>query len=159
MIVSGLLASVGINFALCIIFFTLYSVLRKQPGNYKVYAPRLLAAGKAHRPSCFHLNRLVPTLGWIKSAWKPSEDELLSYSGLDAVVFMRIIIFRFFLHFQIHFSYENFDFCIIARWMIFWFYMQFKNIQYRGVYWNFYSNSCELLGKSATWYGLCKHSE
>ncbi|XP_071707854.1 CSC1-like protein At1g69450 [Rutidosis leptorrhynchoides] len=93
MIVSGLLTSVGINFALCIIFFTLYSVLRKQPGNYKVYAPRLLAEGKAHRPSRFHLNRLVPTPGWLKNAWVPSEDQLLSYSGLDAVVFMRIIIF------------------------------------------------------------------
>ena len=94
MIVSGLLASVGINFALCIIFFVLYSVLRKQPGNYKVYAPRLLAEGKAQRPSRFKLNRLLPTAGWLKSAWQPSEEHLLSYSGLDAVVFMRIILFR-----------------------------------------------------------------
>lgn len=93
MIVSGLLTSVGINFALCIIFFILYSVLRKQPGNYKVYAPRLLAEGKAHRPSRFKLDRLLPTAGWLKSAWQPSEEHLLSYSGLDAVVFMRIIIF------------------------------------------------------------------
>nr|GEV93054.1 CSC1-like protein At1g69450 [Tanacetum cinerariifolium] len=93
MILSGLLTSVGINFALCTIFFTLYSILRKQPGNYRVYAPRLLAEGKARRPRRFHLNRLLPTAGWIKNAWQPSEDELLQYSGLDAVVFMRIITF------------------------------------------------------------------
>ncbi|KAK9051014.1 hypothetical protein SSX86_027639 [Deinandra increscens subsp. villosa] len=97
MIVSGLLASVAINFALCIIFFTLYSILRKQPGNYKVYAPRLLAEGiaRARRPRSFHLKRLLPTASWIKNAWRPSEEQLLSYSGLDAVVFMRIIIFSF----------------------------------------------------------------
>ncbi|KAI3763653.1 hypothetical protein L2E82_13647 [Cichorium intybus] len=93
MIVSGLLTSVAINFALCTIFFILYSVLRKQPGNYKVYAPRLLFEGRAHRPSRFKLDRLLPTAGWLKNAWQPSEDDLLAYSGLDAVVFMRIIIF------------------------------------------------------------------
>lgn len=93
MIVSGLLTSVAINFALCIIFFTLYSILRKQPGNYKIYAPRLLAEGRARRPRRFHFNRLLPTAGWLKSAWAPSEEQLLLYSGLDAVVFMRIIIF------------------------------------------------------------------
>lgn len=96
MIVSGLLTSVSINFALCIIFFFLYSILRKQPGNYKVYAPRLLAEGIAlvRRPSHFHLNRLLPNTSWIKNAWHPTEEQLLAYSGLDAVVFMRIIIFR-----------------------------------------------------------------
>ncbi|XP_023732383.1 CSC1-like protein At1g69450 [Lactuca sativa] len=93
MIVSGLLTSVSINFALCSIFFILYSVLRKQPGNYKVYAPRLLAEGRAERPSRFKIFRLLPTAGWIWNAWQPSEDDLLAYSGLDAVVFMRIIIF------------------------------------------------------------------
>nr|XP_043626565.1 CSC1-like protein At1g69450 [Erigeron canadensis] len=95
MFVSGLLASVAINFTLCTIFFILYSVLRKQPGNYKVYAPRMLAEGRAHRPRRFHLDRLLPTAGWLKNAWQPSENDLLAYSGLDAVVFMRIIIFSF----------------------------------------------------------------
>nr|GEV38777.1 CSC1-like protein At1g69450 [Tanacetum cinerariifolium] len=37
--------------------------------------------------------RLLPTAGWIKKAWQASEDELLQYSGLDGVVFMRIITF------------------------------------------------------------------
>ncbi|KAJ0513041.1 putative calcium permeable stress-gated cation channel 1 transmembrane domain-containing protein [Helianthus annuus] len=95
MILSGLLTYVAINFALCIIFFTLYSILRKQPSFCKVYAARLLTAGIASvlRPRQFHINKLLPNAGWIKNAWHPTEDELLSYAGLDAVVFMRIITF------------------------------------------------------------------
>uniref|UniRef100_A0A5B6ZUL2 Putative CSC1-like protein HYP1 n=1 Tax=Davidia involucrata TaxID=16924 RepID=A0A5B6ZUL2_DAVIN len=93
MIVSALLTSVGINLGLCILFFTLYSILRKQPSNFGVYVPRLLADGKSKKTSHFHLERLLPTPGWLRRAWQPSEEELLSYSGLDAVVFMRLIIF------------------------------------------------------------------
>ncbi|OWM89512.1 hypothetical protein CDL15_Pgr024260 [Punica granatum] len=93
MLVSALLTSVGINTGLCCLFFTLYSVLRKQPINYEVYVPRLLAEGKSRRRSRFNLERLIPSPGWVKKAWQLTEDELLSMSGLDAVVFMRIIIF------------------------------------------------------------------
>ncbi|XP_056165319.1 CSC1-like protein At1g69450 isoform X3 [Syzygium oleosum] len=93
MLVSALLTSVGINTGLCFLFFILYSVLRKQPSNYEVYIPRLVAEGKSKRRSHFNLERLLPSPGWVKKAWKLSEEELLSRSGLDAVVFMRIIIF------------------------------------------------------------------
>ncbi|KAM3713882.1 hypothetical protein ACB094_01G290000 [Castanea mollissima] len=93
MILSALLTSVGINLALCFFFFTLYSILRKQPGNVNVYAPRLVAKGKAQQRDRFNLESLLPTAGWVKKAWQPSEDELLSIVGFDAVVFMRIITF------------------------------------------------------------------
>ncbi|KAH7660744.1 Calcium-dependent channel 7TM region putative phosphate domain-containing protein [Dioscorea alata] len=94
MIVSALLTSVGINLALCILFFTLYSVLRKQPGNIEVYAPRLVAEGKARRRGGeFNIEDLLPSPGWVQRAWQPSEDDLLASCGLDAVVFMRIFIF------------------------------------------------------------------
>lgn len=93
MIVSALLTSVGINLGLCILFFTLYSTLRRQPPNYDVYVPRLLAEKKSKETHYFHLDRLLPSPGWVMRAWKLSEDELLAISGLDAVVFMRIIIF------------------------------------------------------------------
>ncbi|KAF7820510.1 CSC1-like protein HYP1 isoform X1 [Senna tora] len=83
MILSALLTSVGINLGLCFLFFTLYSILRKQPGNITVYVPRLVAEGK----------RLLPTAGWVKKAWQPSEEEFLSTSGLDAFIFMRMFIF------------------------------------------------------------------
>ncbi|XP_062111373.1 CSC1-like protein At1g69450 [Humulus lupulus] len=93
MLVSALLTSVGINSGLCIIFFTLYSILSKQPSNYEVYVPRLMAEGKSKRRGRFNLERLIPSTGWLKSAYMLSEDELLSSSGLDAVVFMRVITF------------------------------------------------------------------
>lgn len=95
MLVSSLLTSLGINLGLCILFFMLYSILKKQPGNFEVYAPRLLAEGKSKRISHFNLERLLPSPGWVRRAWQPSEEELLSSSGLDTVVFMRIFIFSF----------------------------------------------------------------
>ncbi|CAI9109753.1 OLC1v1009634C1 [Oldenlandia corymbosa var. corymbosa] len=95
MILSALLTSVGINLALSLLYFALYSILRKQPGNVEVYAPRSVAEGKSRQDggSDFNLERLLPSANWLKRAWQPSEDELLSKSGLDAVVFMRIFIF------------------------------------------------------------------
>lgn len=93
MLVSALLTSVGINSGLCVLFFVLYSVLRKQPGYYEVYVPRLLAEGSSKRRSRFNLERLIPSAGWIARAWKQSEEDIISSSGLDALVFMRIITF------------------------------------------------------------------
>lgn len=94
MIVSALLTSVGINLVLCLLFFTLYSILRKQPGNVNVYAPRLVAEGQSQQSGGFDLERLLPSTSWVRRAWQLSEDELLVSSGLDAVVFMRIFTFR-----------------------------------------------------------------
>lgn len=93
MIVAALLTSVGINSGLCVLFFALYSIIRKQPGNYDVYLPRMLAEKGIERSRYFRLQRLMPSPRWMKIAWELSEDELLSTSGLDAVVFMRIIVF------------------------------------------------------------------
>ncbi|KAM7269597.1 hypothetical protein ACFE04_025094 [Oxalis oulophora] len=93
MLVSALLTSVGINFALCVLFFTLYSVLRKQPSNYEVYNPRLLAEGTSKKRSRFNIERLIPSPGWVKKAWELSEGDILSLAGLDGLVFMRIITF------------------------------------------------------------------
>ncbi|CAO2829535.1 unnamed protein product [Amaranthus hypochondriacus] len=91
MIVSALLMSVGINSSLCILFFALYSIIRKQPGYYYVYVPRLLTA-KGIKRIRDRMRRLLPSSDWVKAAWKLSEEDLLSTSGLDAVVFIRIII-------------------------------------------------------------------
>ncbi|KAH9740204.1 CSC1-like protein HYP1 [Citrus sinensis] len=93
MILSALLTSVGINLGLCLLFFTLYSILRKQPGNRIVYAPRLVEKEKKSQQADFSLERLLPSPGWVRQAWEPSEDELLSTVGLDAVVFMHIFTF------------------------------------------------------------------
>ncbi|KAL6135584.1 hypothetical protein ACLB2K_067811 [Fragaria x ananassa] len=98
MILSALLTSVGINLGLCLLFFTLYSILKKQPSNAKVYAPRSVAAKEKESPSeteanGFNFERLLPTAGWVTRAWQPSEDQFLSVTSLDAVVFMRIFVF------------------------------------------------------------------
>lgn len=93
MILSALLTSVGINLSLCLIFFILYSILRKQPVNADVYAPRIVAEGKYDQRSDFNLERLLPSTSWVNRAWHPSEEELLTRAGLDGVVFMRIFIF------------------------------------------------------------------
>lgn len=94
MFVSALLTSVGINSAICFSFLVLYSILRKQPAYYSIYIPRLVAEGKTKQRSDFNLERLIPSANWLKKAWMLSEEELLSSSGLDAVVFMRIVTFR-----------------------------------------------------------------
>ncbi|KAJ9147582.1 hypothetical protein P3X46_029726 [Hevea brasiliensis] len=94
MILSALLTSVGINLGLCFLFFTLYSILRKQAGNVFVYVPRLVDKQKSEEQSDgLNLGRLLPSDGWVRSAWQLSEEDLLSISGLDALVFMRVFIF------------------------------------------------------------------
>ncbi|XP_021812462.1 CSC1-like protein HYP1 isoform X1 [Prunus avium] len=94
MIVWALLTSVGINLGLCLLFFTLYSILKKQPSNLEVYAPRLVAAKEeSGQRNGFNFERLLPTAGWVKRAWQPSEDEFMSATSFDAVVFIRIFIF------------------------------------------------------------------
>ncbi|CAI8595239.1 unnamed protein product [Vicia faba] len=93
MILSALLTSVGINLGLCFLFFTLYSILRRQPGNITVYAPRLVAEGKVKEGGIFNLERLLPTAGWVTKAWELSDEEFLLNSGLDAFVFMRMFVF------------------------------------------------------------------
>ncbi|KAJ6396371.1 hypothetical protein OIU77_021409 [Salix suchowensis] len=95
MLLSALLTSVGINLGLCLLFFTLYSILRKQPGNLYVYAPRLVDKEKSRQQESgdFDLERLLPSAGWVRNAWQLSEDEILSVSGLDGLVFTRIFTF------------------------------------------------------------------
>lgn len=97
MILSALLTSVGINLGLCVLFFTLYSILRKQPGNAFVYFPRLVDKQKSEgQGDEFNFDRLLPSADWVRSAWQLSEEDLLSSSGLDGLVFVRIFVFRSF---------------------------------------------------------------
>ncbi|KAJ6842001.1 CSC1-like protein HYP1 [Iris pallida] len=93
MIVSALLTSVGINLGLFLFFLLLYSVLRKQPPNLKIYSPRLLADGTLRPEGGFGIDSLLPSPGWVRAAWAVPEDDLLASGGLDAVVFVRIFVF------------------------------------------------------------------
>ncbi|KAI3465221.1 hypothetical protein Pfo_021884 [Paulownia fortunei] len=91
--ISALLTSAGINTAVCVVFFSLYSVLRKQPSLVSVYFGQKLAQAHSKRHDPFWFGRLVPSASWIVKAWEASEDELYATAGVDAVVFLRAVVF------------------------------------------------------------------
>lgn len=90
---AALLTSAGINIGVCALLLSLYSILRKQPGNASVYFGRRLAEERSRRLNSFILERLVPSPRWMVTAWGYKEEEILDVAGLDAVVFIRIIVF------------------------------------------------------------------
>ncbi|KAG8654164.1 CSC1-like protein At1g69450 isoform X3 [Manihot esculenta] len=73
----------------------------------------ILPRGNSKRRSQFNLERLIPSAGWITRAWKLSEEEILSSSGLDAVVFMRVITFRLWIHFSAVYIVTIFICCLL----------------------------------------------
>ncbi|XP_039042573.1 CSC1-like protein RXW8 [Hibiscus syriacus] len=92
--VGDLLTSAGINIGICAVLLTLYSILRKQPANACVYFTRKLVSEPISGigdPSC--LTRFVPSAGWITKAWQATDEEILAVGGVDAVAFMRIVVF------------------------------------------------------------------
>lgn len=91
--ISALLTSAGINIGICCLLFSLYSVLRKQPSNRNVYFGRKLAQMRSKRCDPHWFERFVPSPSWIVKAWETSEDVILAIGGLDAVVFMRMLVF------------------------------------------------------------------
>ncbi|XP_062212040.1 CSC1-like protein RXW8 isoform X2 [Phragmites australis] len=96
--VGGLLTSAGINIGLCVLFLSLYSILRKQPQNVKVYFGRRIAEEHNRLREAFILERFVPSTSWIVKSLRCTEDEILATAGLDAVVFNRILVFRLWVH-------------------------------------------------------------
>ncbi|XP_021774270.1 CSC1-like protein RXW8 isoform X1 [Chenopodium quinoa] len=91
--ISALLTSAGINIGICCVLFSLYSILRKQPSNRNVYFGRKLAQMRSKRSDPHWFERFVPSPSWIVKAWETSEDVILAAGGLDAVVFMRMLVF------------------------------------------------------------------
>lgn len=91
--VAGLLTSAGINVAICVVLLSLYSILRKQPTNASVYFGQRLANAQEKHPIQFSLERFVPSPSWLVKAWETSEEEIHSIGGLDAVIFIRLIVF------------------------------------------------------------------
>ncbi|XVF39746.1 hypothetical protein PTKIN_Ptkin01aG0057600 [Pterospermum kingtungense] len=91
--ISALLTSAGINIAICAVLLSLYSILRKQPSNACVYFPRRLLSEPVKHNDPFCLERFVPSASWIMRAWQATDEEILAVGGVDAVVFMRIVVF------------------------------------------------------------------
>ncbi|KAH0863717.1 hypothetical protein HID58_080928 [Brassica napus] len=90
--VSALLTSAGINVGICVVLVSLYSILRKQPSNYCVYFGRMLSGGRVKRNDPRWYERFAPSPSWLVKAWETTEDEMLAAAGLDAVVFIRMVI-------------------------------------------------------------------
>ncbi|XP_014501642.1 CSC1-like protein RXW8 isoform X1 [Vigna radiata var. radiata] len=90
--IAALLTSAGINIAVCVVLFSLYSILRKQPSNVNVYfGKRLASRSSKSRDLC--LDRFVPSPTWVMKAWETTQEEMLTTGGLDAVVFSRMVVF------------------------------------------------------------------
>ncbi|XP_052731870.1 CSC1-like protein RXW8 isoform X8 [Vigna angularis] len=95
--IAALLTSAGINIAVCVVLFSLYSILRKQPSNVNVYfGKRLASRCSKSRDLC--LDRFVPSPTWVMKAWETTQEEMLTTCGLDAVVFSRMVVFRLWAH-------------------------------------------------------------
>jgi hypothetical protein len=92
--ISALLTSVGINTAVCVVLFSVYSILRKQPSNVSVYFGQRLATVCPRRSDPLRFVRFVPSPSWIVKAWETTEEEMLAVGGMDAVVFLRAVVFR-----------------------------------------------------------------
>ncbi|XP_027356465.1 CSC1-like protein RXW8 [Abrus precatorius] len=90
--IAALLTSAGINITVCVVLFSLYSILRKQPSNINVYFGRRLASRRL-RSRDLSLERFVPSPTWVVKAWETTQDEILTIGGLDAVVFSRMLVF------------------------------------------------------------------
>ncbi|KAK4559406.1 hypothetical protein RGQ29_008569 [Quercus rubra] len=90
--IYALITSVGINIVLCVVLLLLHSILKKLPSNVRVYFGGRLASRKTpNDPICFE--KFIPSRSWIVEAFQASEEELLRIGGMDAVVFLRIIVF------------------------------------------------------------------
>lgn len=111
--ISALLTSVGINTAVCLVLLSVYSILRKQPSNVSVYFGRRLASvcPRPSDPFCFV--RFVPSPSWIVKAWETTEEEMLAVGGMDAVVFLRAVVFRWLLTSQ---NFRQWSFCWWMSW-------------------------------------------
>ncbi|KAA8538255.1 hypothetical protein F0562_027922 [Nyssa sinensis] len=81
------------NNAVCVVLLSLYSILRKQPSNVRVYFGQRLAQVRSENINFVWFDRFVPSPSWIVKAWETSEEEILAIGGLDAVVFLRIVVF------------------------------------------------------------------
>ncbi|KAL4586262.1 hypothetical protein LXL04_010897 [Taraxacum kok-saghyz] len=86
--VESLIASAAINIGLALVILCLFSVLRKHQSNANIYFPRRLSL---RHPISFDRsgNRFVPSLDWFHDAIRVTDDDILSTSGLDALVLIR----------------------------------------------------------------------
>ncbi|XP_071690543.1 CSC1-like protein RXW8 [Rutidosis leptorrhynchoides] len=90
--IPALLTSAGMNIGISVGMFSLYSILRKQPLNVRVYFGQRVAQGRT-RSDDICIQKFVPSASWILKAWQATEEDIFASGGIDAVVFLRIVVF------------------------------------------------------------------
>ncbi|KAL3537660.1 hypothetical protein ACH5RR_001026 [Cinchona calisaya] len=91
---ENLIVSATINIGVAIFILSLFSILKKQPSNAPIYYARRLSLN--HHIAFdqrFTFRRLLPSLDWIRRAFRVTEEEILQQCGLDVLVFIRLIKF------------------------------------------------------------------
>lgn len=86
---KSLATALGINGAVCIVAFIIFSVLRIRPFTRKFYAP------KRYDPEVKHKPRKLPgsLFGWMGPTLLYPEDEILTVAGMDVVVMSRLLMY------------------------------------------------------------------
>lgn len=51
--------------------------------------------GQRLRPYENTVERFVPSASWISKDWRTIEEQLLALAGFDAVIFIKIVVFRY----------------------------------------------------------------
>jgi calcium permeable stress-gated cation channel len=95
---GGLAASAAINLGLAVVVLSLFSVLKRLPGNAPVYLARCMAAGKSMPGGWCRSSSArcaVPSFAWIPAAFRLSEEEVIGLSGLDALIVLRLFKFGY----------------------------------------------------------------
>ncbi|KAK9912911.1 hypothetical protein M0R45_036744 [Rubus argutus] len=101
---ESLIASAAINIGLAVVILALFSILKKQPSYAPIYYPLRLSQSQSQSQRHRHrhvpnsdqpltLRRFLPSLSWIRRAYRISEDEILESSGLDALIIIRLFKF------------------------------------------------------------------
>ncbi|KAK4483543.1 hypothetical protein RD792_010741 [Penstemon davidsonii] len=100
----SILASTALNVILGLINILLYSIFIKQPSNATIYYARRVSVNESvpfdHSSSFL---RYIPSFGWITSALRVSEDEILEISGLDALVLTSAVLLKMKFYCRIRF--------------------------------------------------------
>lgn len=130
---ESLIASAAINIGLAVVILSLFSILKKQPSYAPIYYPLRLSQSQSQSQRHRHrhvpnsdqpltLRRFLPSLSWIRRAYRVSEDEILESSGLDALIIIRLFKFgsvtdsSLFSDFEL--SYRN-GFCYLPNYEIY----------------------------------------
>lgn len=102
---SDLLTSFGINGVASVVIIGLFSILKNQPLNARVYFAKWQLKGEKVGPTGslpagtgirryinLDAKSYIHVMDWIKDCLRMPEAELIDHAGLDSAVFLRLIL-------------------------------------------------------------------